>query len=72
MAPTIFMAQYALYMTSHTQFMTSQHSVHYIILLDLISNLLYLTAHQLYLCHHTQIIDHTTPIVCMITQAQYI
>ena len=72
MAPTIFMAQYALYMTSHTRFMTSQHSIHYIILLYLISNWLYLTAHQLYLCHHTQIIDHITPIVCMITQAQYI
>ena len=30
MAPTIFMAQYALYMTSHPWFVTSQHSIHYI------------------------------------------
>ena len=28
MAPTIFMAHYALYMTSHPRFMTSQHSIH--------------------------------------------
>ena len=72
MAPTIFMAQYALYMTSHPRFMKSQHSIHYISLLYLISNWLYLTALPLYLCHHTQIIDHITPIVYMITQAQYV
>ena len=72
MAPTIFMAQYALYMTSHPRFMTWQHSIHYISQLYLISNWLYLTALPLYLCHHTQIINHTTPIVYMITQAQYV
>ena len=72
MAPTIFMAQYELYMTSHPRFMTSQHSIHYISLLYLISNWLYLTANTLYLYHHTQIIDHINPIVYMITQAQYV
>ena len=72
MTLTIFMAQYALYMTSHTRFMTSKHTIHYFSLLYLISNWLYLTAQQLYLCHHTQIIDHITPILCMITQAQYV
>ena len=36
------------------------------------SHRLYLTAHPLYLCHHTQIIDHAIPIVCMITQPQYV
>ena len=72
MAPTIFMAQYALYMTSNTRFMTSQLSNHYISLLYLISNWLYLVANTLYLYHHTQIIDNITPIVYMITQAQYV
>ena len=72
MAPTIFMAKYALYMTSHPRFMTSQHSIHYISLLYLISNWLYLTGLPLYLCHHTHIINHKTPNVCMITQAQYV
>ena len=72
MAPTIFMAHYALYMTSHPRFMTSQHSIHYISLLYLISNWLYLTTLPLYLCHHTQIINHITSIVHMITQAQYV
>ena len=66
------MAQYELYMPSHPRFMTSQHSIHYISLLYLISNWLYLTALPLYLCHHTQIINNTTPIVLMITQAQYV
>ena len=66
------MAQYALYMTSHPRFMTSQHSIHYISLLYLISIWLYQTAHPLNLCHHIQIIDHITPIVYMITQAQYV
>ena len=55
MAPSIFMAQYALYMTSHPWFMISQHSIHYISLLYLISSWLYLTAHPLYLCHHTRL-----------------
>ena len=72
MAPTIFMAQYALYMTSHPRFMTWQHSIHYISQLYLISNWWYLTAHALYLCHHTQMINHITHIVYMITQAQYV
>ena len=72
MAPTIFMAQYPLYMTSHPRFMTSQHSIHYISLIYLITNWLYMTALTLYLCNHTQIINHITPIVCMITQAQYV
>ena len=72
MAPTLFMAHYALYMTSHPRFMTSQHSIHYISLLYLISNWLYLTALPLYLCHHTQIINHITHIVHMTTQAQYV
>ena len=40
--------------------------------LAFISNWLYLTAPPLYLCHHTQIINHITPIVHMITQAQYV
>ena len=72
MAPTLFMAHYALYMTSHPQFMTSQHSIHYISLLYLISNWLYLTAHPQFLCHHTQIIGHITQIVYRIKQAQYV
>ena len=71
MAPTIFMAQYALYMTSDPRFMTSQHSIHYISLLHLISNGLYFTAHPPYLFHHTQITDHITIIVCMITQVKH-
>ena len=71
MAPTIFMAQYALYMTSHPWFMTSKHSIHYISLLYLISTWFYFTAHPLYLCHHTQITDHITLTVCMITQVKY-
>ena len=41
-------------------------------LLYLISNWLYLKAHPMYFSHHTQIIDHIAPIVCMITQAQYV
>ena len=65
--PNIFLAEYALYMTSHPRFMTSQHSIQYISLLYLISNWIYRTTHPLYLCHHKQIIDHITPIVCMIT-----
>ena len=69
--PTIFMALYALYMISHPWFMTSEHSIHYISLLYLISKWLYFTAHPLYLCHHTQITDHITFIVCMITQVKY-
>ena len=72
MAPTILIAQYALYMTSHPWFMTSQHYIHYISLLYLISNWLYLTALPLYLCHHNQIINHITPTVRVITQAQYV
>ena len=71
MGPTIFMEVYALYMTSHPRFMTSQHSIKFIRLLYLISNWIYLKTHPLHLCIHTQIIDHKTPIVCMITQAQY-
>ena len=69
---TVYMAQYALYMTSHPRFMTSQHSTHDIKLLYLTSHWLYLRAHPLYLCHHSQIIDHKTPIICMITQPQYV
>ena len=69
---TVYMAQYALYVTSHPQFMTSQHSIHDIKLLYPTSHRLYLTARPLYLCHQTQIIDHTTPILCMITQPQYV
>ena len=72
MASTLFMAHYALYMTYHPKFMTSQHSIHYISLLYLISNWLYLIAHPLYLCHHTQIIGHITPIVYRKKQAQYV
>ena len=71
MGPTIFMEVYALYMTSHQRFMTSQHSIQFISLLYLISNRIYRTTHPLHLCIHTQIIDHITPIVRMITQAQY-
>ena len=71
MAPTIFMAQYALYMTSHPWFMTSQLSIRYISLLYLLSNWLYFTAHPLYLCHHSQITENITLIVCMITQVKY-
>ena len=71
-APIIFMAHYALYMTSHPRFMTSQHSIHYMRPLYLISNWLYLTALPLYLCNQTQIINHINPIGRMITQAQYI
>ena len=70
MGHTIFMEVYALYMTSHPRFMTSQHSIQFISLLYLISNWIYLTTHLLHLCIHTQNIDHITPIVC-ITQAQY-
>ena len=69
MGPTIFMEEYALYMTSHPRFMTSQHSLQYISLLYLISNWIYLTTHPQYISHHTQNIDHITPILCMITQA---
>ena len=71
MAPTVFMAHYTLYMTSHHD-LWHHNPIHYISLLYLISNWLYLTAHPLYLCHHTQIIGHITPIVYMITQAQYV
>ena len=69
---TVYMAQYALYMTlthdlwhHNTLLMTSK-------LLYLTSHQLYMTAHQQYLSHHTQIINHTTPLVCMITQPQYV
>ena len=71
MGPTKFMEVYALYMTSHPRFVTSQHSIQFISLLYLISNWIYLTTHPLHLCIHTQIFNHKTPIVCMITQAQY-
>ena len=54
------------------RFMTTQPSLHYISLLYLISNWLYLIALPLCLCHNSQIINHITPIVCMITQAQYV
>ena len=69
---TVYMAQYALYMTYHPPFMTSQHSSNNI--KDILSHLtvIYLTAHPLYLCHHTQIINHTTVIVCIITHPQYL
>ena len=63
------MEVYALYMTSHPRFMTSQHSIKFISLLYLISNRIYLTTQPLHLCIHTKIIDHITTIVCMITQA---
>ena len=65
------MEVYALYMTSHPWFMTSQHSIQFISLLYRISNWIYLKTHPLHLFIHTQIIDHITPIVCVITQAQY-
>ena len=65
------MEVYALYMTSHPRFMTSQHSIQFISLLYLISNWIYLTTHPLNLCIHTHIIDHITPTMCMITEAQY-
>ena len=65
------MEVYALYMTSHTRFMTSQHSIQFISLLYLISNWIYLTTHPLPLWIHPQIINHINPILCMITQAQY-
>ena len=71
MGPTIFMGVYTLYMTSHPRFMTSQPSIQLFSLLYLIWNWIYLTTHALHLCIHTQIIDHVTPIVCMITEAQY-
>ena len=67
----IFMEVYELYMTYHPRFLTSQHSIQFISLLYLISNWIYLTTHTLHLLIHTQIIDHITPIVFMITQAQY-
>ena len=67
----IFMEVYELYMISHLRFMTSQNSIQFISVLYLISNWIYLTAHPQHLCIRTQIIDHITPIVCMITQAQY-
>ena len=72
MGPTIFMEVYAMYMTSHPRFMTSQNSIHFISLLYLISNWIYRTTHPLHLCIHTQIIDHITPIVCMITQIHWV
>ena len=65
------MEVYALYMTTHPRFMTSQHSIQFISLSYLISNWIYLTTHPLHLCIHTQIIDHITPIVFMIRKAQY-
>ena len=71
MGPTIFMEVYALYMTSHPRFVTSQNSIQFIILLYLISNWIFLTTHPLHPCIDIQIIYHITPIVCMITQAQY-
>ena len=67
---TLYMAQYALYMTFHERFMTSQHSTH-----DIKAIILHLTpiisdsTSTVSLSSH-QIIDHTTPIVGMITQPQ--
>ena len=69
---SICMAHYALYMTSHPRFMTSQHSIHDITATLSPITLLYLTAHPKYVCHHTEIMDHITPIVCMISQSQYV
>ena len=66
------MAQYALYTTSHKQFMTLQHSTH-----DMKAIISHLTpiisdsTSTVSLSSH-QIIDHTTPIVGMITQPQYV
>ena len=76
---TVYMAQYALYMTSHPWFMTSQHSTHDITTLYSWHQSYYISPHTDYIWQHihcicqlSQIIDHTTQIVCMITQLQYV
>ena len=66
------MAPYTLYMTSHPHLMTSQHSTH-----DIKAMISHLTpiiseSTSTVSLSYTQIIDHTTPIVCMITQPQYV
>ena len=68
---TVHMAQYALYMTSHPRFMTSQHSTHDI--KAIISHLTPIISDRTYTVSLLSQADyHTTPIVCMITQPQYV
>ena len=69
---TVYMAPYALYMTSHPWFMTLQHSTHDI--KGIISHLTPIISDSTspVPLSHTHIVDHTTTIVCMITQPQYV
>ena len=74
MAPTIYMAQYSLYMTPNQQFMISQHSIHYISLLYLISDstpTVSLSSHPDYHSYNPHCMYDNTGTICM-TSYEYI
>ena len=79
MAPTIFMAQYALYMTSHPRFMTSQHSTHDIkaiishltLIISDSTSTVSLSSHPDYQSYNPHCIYDNTGTICM-TSYEYI
>ena len=74
MAPTIFMARYALYMTSQPRFMTSQHSIYYmsiithmkLIISEGTSNV-FLSLHPDYRSYNPHRMYDNTGTICMIS-----
>ena len=78
MGPTIFMEDYAMYMTSHPRFMTSQHSIQYISLLYLIklnisdnTSSASLYSHPDYRSYNPHCVYDNTGTICM-TSCEYI
>ena len=70
--PTVYMAHYALYMTSHTRFMTSEHSTDDIkTIISHITSRCYIWQHIHCICINILIIYLITPIVYMITDTTY-
>ena len=74
MGPTIFMEDYAMYMTSHPRFMTSQHSIQYISLLYLIklnisdnTSLVSLSSYPDYRSNNPHCMYDNTNTICMIS-----
>ena len=70
--PTVYMAHCAQYMTSHTWFMTSEHSIHDIkTIISHITSRCYIWQHIHCICINILIIYHITPIVYIITDTTY-
>ena len=63
--PTICMTSYALHMTLHWLFRTSNHFIY-------ASSPLYLTSRPVYMCHHTQSISDITDTIYMTIHAVYL